>query len=70
MGEKNEKLLVEFLLPLDSPLAEEGATRVLRYAYRNRPCLVTDLEEPYVGMWCGVYSAPEGLPALPFVQDV
>jgi len=70
MGEKNEKLLVEFWLPLDSPLAEEGATRVLRYAYRNRPCPVTDLEEPYVGTWCGVYSAPEGLPALPFVQDV
>jgi len=70
MGANNEKLLVEFMLPLDSPLAEEGATRVLRYAFRNRPCPATVLKVPYVGAWCGVYSTPEGLPALPFVQDV
>ncbi|EWM26948.1 hypothetical protein Naga_100929g1 [Nannochloropsis gaditana] len=70
LGKNNEQLLVEFELPVDSPFVEEGVLRILRYAYRNRPCPPTEVENPHVGTWCGLYSFPEGVPALPFVQDV
>lgn len=68
--EGKDTAVVEFLLPANKKLAAEGATRVLRYAYRNRPCPPRTAETPYVGTWCGLYSSPEALPALPFVQAV
>lgn len=60
-----EKVAVTFMVPRAHALAQDGASIVLRYAYKNKPCpALEDDDSPCP--WCGLYSSDDQ-PALPFV---